>query len=109
MKTPAQVLREAAALVERGHCKEHFAVTKGGDVTWGDYPDAVAWCALGAMDAVCPRDARRNVAGATMEARTALREVVGQPLDDWNDAHERTAAEVAAAMRKAADNLEAVA
>lgn len=102
MKTPAQVLREAAALVEKGHCKGEYARDAQGLKVDRDSPSAVSWCAFGAI-------ARANgtlLNDQAVACESALEAVVEDDVQEWNDAPERTAAEVAEAMRKAAESLE---
>jgi hypothetical protein len=59
--------------------------------------NAVCWCALGAIRAAYPEHGGG-------EARRKLREIIGDSeasISDWNDALERTHAEVIEAFEKA--------
>lgn len=95
------VLRAARELVARGWNQGSYAVdAEGRRTAWGG-DDAVAWCAVGATH----RSAGRS--GPILPAITALRAAVGLPPDvtlpEWNDAPERTQAEVLAALDRAAN------
>lgn len=95
--TVSEVLSKAADLLE-----PEGAFTKGAyardifnaDVD-EDAPDAVCWCAIGALWLTSP------TGKTTQEARRYLLEVTGQGITAWNDAPERTQAEVVAALREA--------
>lgn len=113
----AKVLRRAAELVEQGHCKHALAVSSQTVFSARCSPlsdKAVAWCVSGAE-----QRARYEVTGAPgsregfMEERLreSLNRVLGFPANsafviEWNNAPERTADEVAAALRAAADRCE---
>jgi putative intracellular protease/amidase len=95
MSTVADVLDRAADVIaERGHCK-------------GDYegPDGSV-CAIGALLVAIaggpadPLNARQF--HTYMSARDWASDVVGNAVARWNDAPERTADEVIAALREAA-------
>lgn len=109
--TPAMIAKacwRAAELVEQGHCKGAFAKTASGVATTPCNQNAVAWCAEGAYFR-----AEREVSGVSAFAwergRDALRAVIrGRWPTDWNGAPERTADEVAAAFRLAAERIEAM-
>jgi hypothetical protein len=100
MSAVADKLREARKLIERGWCRNIQAMDKlGRDVDPHD-PEAVCWCvygALGAVDAINDDNVLRP-----------LKRAVGSPqLANWNDASERTQAEVLAAFDKAIELAEA--
>lgn len=88
----AKALLDAADYIEaNGHCKRSYTehVVGGGDV----HPRA---CAIGAISLFAHNDVRD-------QATKRLADHVGVVLVyRWNDAHERTADEVVAAMREAA-------
>lgn len=87
--TAAEVLLAAAALVERGWC-QHQLHTRAPE----------RWCAIGAITSAARY---AGCAGSEFSACDVLKQVV--PIDDiagWNDAPERTQAEVVAALRAAA-------
>ena len=61
---------------------------------------AVCWCTLGALDRVTGGDI-----GLWSPALNALKSYLGSPnIDGWNDAPERTQAEVVQALRAAAQS-----
>jgi hypothetical protein len=68
-------------------------------------------CAAGAISKVAldrfPEDSDFNFDEAFEDALDALRAFVGKPVVVWNDERGRTAAEVIAALRAAADAVEA--
>lgn len=109
MTTPlsvADVLERAADLIEpEGAWTQGGARNARGFLTWGSDPEAKSFCALAAIARVAgPAGWREPVAG---QARDALRETVGlrwdQLLGDhWNDAPERTQADVVASLREGA-------
>src|SRR5205823_1579103 len=85
--TAADVLLKAASLVEEGWCQGHFGVHLGGKVLR---------CAAGAIIVVAQDDEDSGEA-----ALACIEREVGN-VASWNDTPGRTAAEVAAAMRRAA-------
>lgn len=99
MKTTKQVLLDAADLIDRRHCKRAGARDSQGEQCSPRSPAAVCWCAVGALEASCGETSTLSLASSF------LCRAVGIPrisLVDWNDAPERTAAEVSGAMRNAA-------
>jgi hypothetical protein len=90
----ADKLREARALIERGWTQGHFARDEDGYPEHEGSPDAVCWCAMGAMSAADPND-KYGLYGALSHAIGD--EMVGM----WNDRIGRTKAEVLAAFDKA--------
>lgn len=102
----AKVLRRAAEIVEQGFCQGHLAVNTEGRYVDELSPTATAWCALGAMCLAAHQvtGSRSNDLGAW----SALNALV-QPtlIHEWNNAPERTADEVAQALRDAAERCEA--
>jgi hypothetical protein len=94
----SEVLLRAAERVERGWCQRDTAQTADGERTTSNSPRAVRWCAAGAVFGQAAPDDN------CWKAVTVLREFLRvDSLSQWNDAPGRTAAEVAAAMRTAAE------
>ncbi len=102
MPTTAEILRRAAARVERGWCRGAYARdARGNPVADGSEP-ARSWCALGAIHAETPIAAQLAVRNAAVAAlRRAVHSIPGQ-VAEWNDAAP-DAATVADALRRAAD------
>lgn len=99
-KTPEQILQDAARLVERGWCVGHAAIDRNGDPCDQLSSEAVAWSAMGALEAAaggpCPE--------ATRKLSQAMRDSGVSPVYlpvQWNDFQE-DARDVAAMLRKAA-------
>ena len=88
------VLLKAASIVEEGWCQEVFHRNENGDDC---YPSgAVESCAEGAIS-------RAGSYIGSVNALMGLRRYLGKrSIGDWNDHPDRTAAEVAEAMRQAA-------
>jgi hypothetical protein len=107
MKTVAQTLREAADLIEpEGKwTQEAFARDVAGNkLTFGISEDAACWCLLGAVERAS------NSAFAAFRITKFVRRAIGGDENDpdyWNDAPERTQAEVVAKLREAAALAEA--
>ena len=115
-----RVLREAADLIEKvGWCQEVDALDGRGIATTIWNPDAVAYCATGAVEKVCgvysAEPEFETETGVTM-ALDRLWEFLpwnGDPPEEdapvttaiasWNDTAGRTAREVINAMRRAAE------
>lgn len=97
-KSPAEVLGAAADLLEKPGAwtqGAHARNAAGAPMLVGSRMDAVCWCVLGALDRMAPTN---NLWDASVQA---MNEVVGH-VADFNDAPERTQAEVVAALREAA-------
>jgi len=98
--TIAEVLTRAADLIEpegawlQGEMAED---ADGFEVSAGE-PTAVCWCIAGAIRRVS--SANPGLYGL---ARNLLLDHIGESLVTWNDAPERTQAEVVAALRAAAE------
>lgn len=92
--TPREILIAARAKIEAPErwTKEAYALDANGDHVACDYEGAVRWCAVGAIGYV----------GQEL-IDTAFREFLpeGWILENWNDAPERTHAEVLAAFDRA--------
>jgi hypothetical protein len=94
----ADKLREARALIERGWTQKVGARDSGGTPVWGGEKAAVSWCAVGAICTV----------GAKMAPFRQANNLNGWGgISVWNDAPERTQAEVLAAFDKAIELAEA--
>lgn len=104
----ARVLRNAADLIEPEGRWTQCAAARDGEgrkVTPGD-PRAVEWCGAGAIRRVA--GGFGDVSDVAERAMNAWRDVVGHWLvGSWNDDKGRTADEVVAALRAAADEAEA--
>ena len=115
--TASDVLRKAADLIEPAEAWTQNAFSRNHDGTTdeanGDAPAAdnpVCWCAMGAIAFIAKIDPNDwhawKISGAN-DASKAMETYVSGPVGDWNDAPERTQAEVVAALRAAADASEA--
>jgi hypothetical protein len=99
----ADKLREARALIERGWTQGAYARNAAGedleDVDWEfSDTDPVCWCMSGAM----------MQAGLEDEADDFIQRAIGKKfIPEWNDASERTQAEVLAAFDRAIELAEA--
>lgn len=94
--TAAQTLKEARKLIEKGWCQWVFAETS--DRTTVDVMDvdACRWCASGAIRHAA-KDGCNN-----LDAYDIFQCVIGTDyVSEWNDAPDRTQAEVLAAFDKA--------
>jgi hypothetical protein len=100
------VLRAAADLIEpEGRWVQGFwATTKRGRAIGYEEANAACWCAVGAL----MRVSRSAPLDLWYPTRDALERVIDhQSIPGWNDAPDRTQAEVVAALRRAADLAEA--
>jgi hypothetical protein len=97
----ADVLERAASRLEKpgAWIQGDLAQSSYGNVIGPTAPGARCWCALGSLDA---EDSDRG--GAFQLANWALSARVGS-VPTWNDAPERTQAEVVAELRAAAADL----
>jgi hypothetical protein len=94
------LLVEARRRVQRGWCQRTAARDAAGRSVLPSDPAAASWSAAGAVMAA----ARRKGAPPAPFARAmaALSQAVGAGPQGWNDQPERTAAEVVAALERAA-------
>ena len=100
MKTAKEVLLTAADIVEKGWTQGVFATNAFGKGVPVESPEACSFCVLGALDKAAETGIGEM---AWREAEKALFRTVRSPsLPAWNDAPERTQAEVVAALREAA-------
>lgn len=97
MSAVAEKLRAARARIAKGWTQRASARTKGGVPVWGGDDRAICWCAVGALQ-------------GSPEAIPLVRKAIGIPdecrISTWNDAPERTQAEVLAAFDKAIELVE---
>lgn len=94
------VLLKAASIVEQGWCQgSAYRNAKGDPCAWDE---AVASCAAGALTRAAIEESDDWGPGY-FGAMVALRLVIPDPVEVWNDTFGRTADEVAAAMRRAAE------
>jgi FMN-dependent NADH-azoreductase len=103
------VLRRAADLVAEGWAQKTFARTRGGkDVLWNDHR-AVCFCATGAVRRASGGTGYNDLPWEIIDAAEAalMRVISADDIPSWNDAADRTQAQVTRALRKAADLAEA--
>ena len=91
----------AADYIDRGFCKGVLAENVAGKPCGVDDPDAVAWCAIGALGKAT---ITLGLSDAEDWALTrGLRDHLGVVnVSDWNDAEERTAGDVSSTLRRLA-------
>lgn len=94
MKSVLQILTQARRLVKRGWCKGALARTVKGSVCSDDDPEAVEWCAFGAIWKASGRLPNRK-------ALTCLQRSIRRDIGIWNDAWGRTKAQVLSAFDRA--------
>lgn len=100
----AEILESAAFVIGTGHhCKNTTAINQDGESVSPNNFYAVAWCALGALKEALTAFSKGAI--VYNDAKYALEWIIGSSVLNWNDAPERTAAEVEAAMLQAAANL----
>jgi hypothetical protein len=102
MTAVATKLREARALIERGWTQEAFARGKSGRVVVPNGRAAVCFCAVGAIkryDHWC-----YDLVAKPLATAIGVKGVTG--IYDWNDAPERTQADVLAAFDRAIELAE---
>ncbi len=96
--TTLEVLKRGLERVRKGWCQHYYAKTADGHGTGVLNPEACSWCAVGAVN-------------VNDEARTELMETLGfaphPPVGIWNDAPERTQADVIALFERTIARLEA--
>lgn len=109
-QTASNVLRHASEKIERGWIQGALARDHAGQIVGPHSPDAVCWCAAGAITCVAVR-----LTGSEMGRYIHLEEMArallcthlglrySQTITVWNDSISRTKAEVVDAMRSAAN------
>lgn len=100
----SDVLARAADLIEpKGAWTQHdFAKDKNGEPTGYDAPDAVCWCARGAIAVVSGATTFHDVERVWINAGGYLGFDDYTEIESWNDADHCTQAVVVAALRRAA-------
>lgn len=100
--TVSEVLSRAADLIEPEGCwtRGAFArVAPGASSVPAHFAAAACWCLMGAVIHEAPA-----TGGIQKRAYEYISSVLGKRhIDEWNDAPDRTQAEVVAALRKAAE------
>lgn len=96
MKTELEILEGARALLFRGWTRGHYARLGDGRPTAISDPDAVAFCPLGALRASAGTPNSTDLA-----CLKRLERIIGNTVSAWNDAKERTQAEVLAVFARA--------
>ena len=123
--TPAEVLRRAEARIARGGwVQKNIAEEPDGTPCSSFAPNALRFCALGAIFRECERvypdvrDVRHRDLLQFYVTSALYREAIGDPssptrhstalfsLSEWNDTKGRTAQEVRQALLNAAETLE---
>jgi hypothetical protein len=99
----ADKLREAKALVAKGWTRGDWAKDAQGEPVFEREPEAVCWCASGALFAAS--EAGFASAGVLHDVFSQANEI--ETISVWNDAPERTQSEVLAAFDKAIELAEA--
>lgn len=94
-KLPSEILDEAADLIAPQGAWTQFKYSNGEQRSPYD-ADATSFCINGAIQRCAGRD-RSDV------ARRILHRALGTGPTSWNDSHNRTQAEVVAALRQAAE------
>lgn len=94
-----KILERAANLVSAGWAQGVVGRYKNGDACGWDDSEAVSWCALGAINRAAMDEGHCLGACAAVDR---LRHIVGYFVVAWNDAPERTQAQVVRALRSAA-------
>lgn len=92
MKTEVEKLKAARALIEKGWTQKWFARDAAGDVCNSSSPNAVCWCVIGACHAT-------GIPDDTIAYMARTQKIAYLPR--WNDAPDRTQAEVLALFDKA--------
>lgn len=106
-ETTRRVLLRAAEILEPegAWCQQYYAKDAHGNDCMGWDHQAVCWCGVGAIEKA--HDELRGQADVMEAAILAVGRVVGLSswASDWNDAPERTQAEVVQALKQAAASL----
>ena len=99
MSNTIRVLERAAELVEQGWTQGFVARTASGNECDSYHSQACVWCAIGALE----RSLYETGGRSFFDAHHKLQIASGDRgmLSEWNDAPERTQAEVVAAFRRA--------
>lgn len=107
MTTTREILVKARDYIERGWSQGHYARTAAGRQTDEDDALAASWCPLGAIMMAAPDSVRlRDDAGDALCVAIGAEGKSGSTIPEWNDAAERTQADVLAAFDRAIANCE---
>ena len=90
--TPTEILIAAREKIEQGWTQKTYARSEDGDSVAYNSPDAICWCAVGA---ICAVDS--SLSSAVDRATKILAETIEisrSSLTEWNDAPDRTQDEV---------------
>lgn len=110
--TSKEVLLRAAEIIEQGWCRGSYATTESGEKVSVRNKDATSWCAIGALykaeselgwDVMMPGRKYGDRACHRLSDHLFGNGHIEWMISEWNDNPTRTAAEVADAMRKAAE------
>ena len=106
-RTPADILNAAADLLEKPGAWTQGTEARdqdGRSLVWGTDERAKCWCVVGALEWASGRGRAATERAKALYAQSTgiMMECLGAAIPDWNDAPDRTQAEVVAALRKAA-------
>lgn len=102
--SPAAVLLTASEIIGRGWTQGAWARDRHGAKVSGASLTAVCWCAGDAIFTAAKQlNGDLKLVGAACKV---LRQHIGCDIASWNDAPERTQAEVVAALRDAARSVQ---
>ena len=90
---------KAYKLVQKGWCQDAFALDAEGKPVSSRSRKAIAWCALGALCRVYMSNDNDRLEQAMKELRLQL-PGKHSTISSWNDAPERTQAEVVTMLRE---------
>jgi hypothetical protein len=105
--TIADILDDARALIERGWCQTRYGENAFGERVSSESPDAVRWCATGAIERVCIFRARETGGYFQLwsDVTNALDKSIGEFRTCWNDHPDRTQQEVVEAFCRCSAEL----
>lgn len=95
--TTAEILLEAATIIDRGWCRGEMARDQYGQKVHTTKSTACQWCALGALALASDTNWPAFELAAEL-----VRSRVGEKLSEWNDAPGQTGVNVAEEFRAAA-------
>lgn len=97
--TPAEILLAAADVIEDGWIADPVAIDAHGRDVFPTHADAIAWSVAGAISRVSP-----DIASALEAVAAVSRSLRIDGIGSWERELGRTQSEVAAALRKAAED-----
>lgn len=97
-QTPLTALQDGRGYVARGWCQGMTAQNANATPVWVDDTKAVGWSARGALWRGCARPEDWN---AYSSALSTLEQIMGAPIDYYNDDTTRTQADILAAYDQA--------